>query len=52
MDGSEESKELVHIAGCWFGVSKVLRLCSCVLLSPLLPYFSCLFQFPFGSKKK
>lgn len=56
VDGSEETKGLVHIAGCRFGVSEGCDLCvlGCVafVFYFLLPHFSCLFQFPHGSKKK
>lgn len=57
VDGNEETKGLVHIAGSRFGVSEGCDLCvlGCVALCftfSSLPHFSCLFQFPYGSKKK
>lgn len=43
VDGNEEAKGIVHIAGCQYGVSKVLRLCSFVFYFHLFSLISAAF---------
>lgn len=51
-DGNEETKGVVHMAGCQFGVSKVLRLCSFVFYFHLFSLISAaFFNFHMGQKR-
>lgn len=52
VNGNEETKGIVHIAGCQFEVSKVLRLCSFVFYFHLFSLISAaFFNFPMGQKR-